>query len=272
MPAFIDRTGHVFGRLTVVSRSSKNESSGGTIWVCKCICGNEIEVRAGSLHNGDTTSCGCSRIKDLKGLSFGRLTVVSLSTNRATNRGAIWIYKCSCGNIVEVRADSLIDNNTRSCGCLQKEISADIGRNTITHRASYTVEFNIWSCMLARCTNPNDPAYCNYGGRGIIVCSRWLYSFENFLTDMGYRPSSDHSIDRINNDGNYEPGNCRWATAKEQANNRRNNVFYNYNGVDYSLSDISTKYNIKPTTFHQRIAVGWTVAEAIEIPVGVKRN
>lgn len=272
MPAFINRIGHVFGRLTVVSRSSRTESSGGAIWVCKCSCGNEIEVRAGSLHNGDTTSCGCSRVKDLTGQVFGRLTVASLSNNKATNRGAMWFCRCACGSEIEVRADSLIDNNTRSCGCLQKEIAGEIGKNSATHGASHTVEFYIWGGMLGRCTNPNDPAYCNYGARGISVCNRWLHSFENFLADMGYRPSPDYSIDRIDNNGNYEPGNCRWATRNEQANNRRNNIFYNYDGVDYSLLDISMKFNIKPATFHRRITVGWTVNEAVEIPIGERRK
>ena len=272
MPAFINRIGLIYGKLTVISLSNKKESSGGSIWVCRCECGNMVEVRAGSLHSGFTTSCGCSRINNLAGKVFGKLTVISLSDERSHNRGTTWNCRCSCGNEVKIRSDSLVDRNTKSCGCLQKEAAAEICRNSAIHSASNTTEFYIRAGMIARCSNPNEPAYPQYGGRGIKICDRWRYSFVNFLADMGYRPSLNHSIDRIDNNGNYEPDNCRWATWEEQNNNKRSNILHNYRGLDYSLKQLSEEFYIKPTTIHQRITNGWLIEDAVEIPVGQQNN
>jgi hypothetical protein len=159
---------------------------------------------------------------DLTGQRFFRLTVVSFAgVNR---RGqALWRVRCDCGTERSVRGDNLRNGTTGSCGCWKAMCATLI---TLRHGharrgGSRSPEYRSWQNMLQRCTNPKDQDWKNWGGRGIRVCDRWLHSFENFFVDMGRKPSPAHSIDRSNNDGNYEPGNCCWATAKEQRANRR---------------------------------------------------
>ena len=131
---------------------------------------------------------------------------------------------------------------------------------------SNTAEYKIWQGLIQRCINGNDHSYCDYGGRGISVCDRWLHSFENFLSDMGFRPSSDYSIDRIDTNGNYEPNNCRWATNEQQANNRRNNVMCIYDGKEYTASQIAREHDININTFIHAYPKGMSVSEAINTP------
>src|ERR1700723_2289660 len=157
---------------------------------------------------------------------------------------AIALYKCICGKEFEALINNINKGNTRSCGCLHKKI---ISENTKTHGMTRTTEYNIWLNMKARCYNKNEPAYKNYGGRGITLCDRWLESFENFYKDMGNRPIK-HTIDRINNDGNYCKENCRWVTMLDQSHNKRNNRLLEVNGI------------IK------RIRNGWSTTDAIFIP------
>lgn len=156
---------------------------------------------------------------DLTGQKFGRLTVLKFSH---TDGHRFSSCLCDCGETKTVRNSGLLSGNTRSCGCLQLEIAAaNIKKLKTTHGMTETVEYYTWGSMKDRCYNKKNKAFRYYGGRGIKVCKRWISSFENFFADMGLRPSPKHSIDRINNNENYSPKNCKWSTMTEQVSNRR---------------------------------------------------
>lgn len=163
-----------------------------------------------------------SRAIDITGHKFGRWTVIERAGGGGKNKKATWLCRCECGTEKVVRGDVLRRGVSRSCGCYRDERQ----RATVTRHGHWvggeaTPEWRAWNAMLQRCTKPSHEKYPNYGGRGIRICDRWAESFENFLKDMGMRPSARHSLDRIDNDGDYEPGNCRWATAEQQNRNRR---------------------------------------------------
>ena len=153
--------------------------------------------------------------------TFGRLTVLRRDgSNR--RHCALWLCVCRCGAEVVVNGHNLRSGHSRSCGCLQRERAAQANakHGHASKKNGVTVEYNCWAGMIYRCENPNVKDWKYYGGRGIKVCPEWRESFEVFLRDMGTRPSPSHSIDRIEPDGNYEPGNCRWATPLQQRHNR----------------------------------------------------
>jgi len=157
---------------------------------------------------------------DLAGQQFSRLTILRRDWD-APGPHAKWLCRCTCGTIASVTSNALLSGFTRSCGCLRREMTA---ARSATHglapRHGKPLAYSSWTNMMRRCTHENDPRYPEWGGRGIRVCERWL-NFANFLADMGERPPG-MTLDRINNDGNYEPGNCRWATPHGQQVNSRN--------------------------------------------------
>lgn len=207
-----------------------------------------------------------SRLIDLTGMRFGRLTVVSRGPNVVTpsgNKYRRWHCVCDCGNRTLPRAHSLRSGNTRSCG---RHCKASPNWRP---GARGTREYRSWSGMMQRCFNPNNNHYPYYGGRGITVCDRWRNSFEAFLEDMGPRPKGT-SIDRWpDKEGNYEPGNCRWATPAQQATNTRANIMIDIGGgVDASLSEWCRVFGLNVGTVYGRITKsGYSPRDALFTPV-----
>ena len=200
-------------------------------------------------------------IKNILGQRFGRLTVISLAETQNTH--ARWECVCDCGTIKSIDSHLLRKNITKSCGCLQKELAAlrsfKHGDRKIQNTST---EYKSWQAMKDRCHNERSRHYKNYGGRGISVCEKWLNSYLNFLQDMGRCPEG-MSLDRIDNNGNYEPHNCRWATQKEQMNNTRRNYIIEYNGVSHTIAEWANIFHIPDGRFRKRIKAGWTIEEAM---------
>lgn len=164
---------------------------------------------------------------DLTGRKFGRLTVVGYAGKR--NERSFWNCSCECGGSIVISACAVNAKRNKSCGCQHSETTIARNKANAKHghcpKGAPSPEYYVYTGMKARCFNKKNIKYYLYGGRGITVCDRWKNSFENFLTDMGPRPSLKHTLDRYpNNDGNYEPGNCRWANAIQQRNNRRDSI------------------------------------------------
>lgn len=207
------------------------------------------------------------RFRDLAGKRFGRWTAVSYA-GRNAHRETFWHCRCDCGTTGIVASRHLSAGSSRSCGCLHRELSRDIAQViNLKHGATRTKEYRAWSQLKSRCFNPNNRRYVLYGGRGITVCARWRDSFENFLADVGPAPSPKHSLDRIANDGNYEPGNCRWATTTEQARNTRANAIVSHGGRPLPISEWAALYDISAFALRGRLMRGWSMERALTEPV-----
>jgi hypothetical protein len=191
-----------------------------------------------------------TRVINLIGKTFGRLTVIERGNN--DNSGSSkWICKCECGNIKEIVGTVLRDGRSNSCGCLHKE---SISNMMSTHRLTNTSLYRVFRSMKERCSNPNCESYHYYGGRGINVCNEWrndFLSFHKWAYENGYK--KDLSIDRIDNNGNYCPENCKWSTSKEQANNKRNNILISYEGNLVSITEASRLSGIAHSTLNSRV-------------------
>jgi len=200
------------------------------------------------------------------GDKYGRLTVIREVEARRSGKQVQRCVecRCDCGVVKEYRLYTLRNGNTKSCGCLAEE---GYGANLRTHGLSSSDEYRIWQGMLNRCRSEEDGGHRHYGGRGIRVCDRWIESFEAFYEDMGPRPSSKHSIDRKDNDGNYEPENCRWATSKEQARNKRVNYLVEHDGETKCVSEWAELHGLKASVLYYRLVkLGWTFEKAVSHP------
>jgi len=184
-----------------------------------------------------------------KGEKYNRWTVIEVDILRKSNR--FHLCECECGNKKEIYHANLVHGKSKSCGCLNKEVLS--ARKT--HGKSRDRIYGVWNRMLSRCSNPIVDRYPQYGGRGIKVCDRWL-KFENFYEDMGDIPSSDHSIGRKDNDGNYEPNNCKWETREEQANNTSRSLFIEHNGKVLTLTQWARELNINYGKLRSRYVSG----------------
>jgi hypothetical protein len=199
---------------------------------------------------------------DITGKIFGRWTVLKRAAN--TKQGqAQWYCRCECGNEKTLKSILIRRGISRSCGCLKSEVV--IARSTKHGHATNGISptYHSWVGMIARCTNPRHTSYARYGGRGITVCKRW-YNFANFLADMGEKPK-DRSIERRNYNKNYEKANCYWATASEQASNKRNNRLLTAGGETKTLSEWARKLGMSPATIADRLKHGWNESDAVTV-------
>jgi hypothetical protein len=209
------------------------------------------------------------------GMRFGRLVVTGIGSGREAKAGKgkvrlrkTVLVQCDCGNCKEVVVGALQSGQTVSCGCYRHEVNQAVTRkNARTTCFNHSHELHsVWWSMHVRCYNTSNKRFARYGGRGITVCDRWK-SFENFLQDMGERPSVKHSIDRINNDGNYCPENCRWATNKEQGNNTSKTRLVCYEGELLSITQLAEKHGILVGTLWARLKRGMELEQAIKTPL-----
>ena len=251
----IDLTGLRFGRLTVLGQNGRRGAS--ILWRCRCDCGNELSVSGNSLRNGKATSCGCRRVVDIAGMTFGRLTVIERA-GVVKNR-MMWRCRCTCGKEIIVAGASLRSGNTMSCGCYNRDKITKHG----LHKSRL---YKIWRGMRERCYNTNTKNFMRYGGRGISICEEWLEfdAFKDWALSHGY--TDKLTIDRIDNEKGYSPDNCRWATLKEQENNKYSNRIIEFNGEKHTISEWSDITGICYSTLHGRLE-RYNIEKALTAPV-----
>ncbi len=201
---------------------------------------------------------------NLSGLRFGRLLVISFG---GVSKRSLWNCRCDCGKLKTVIGFHLISGNTKSCGCFHSESAY---KTLFKHGGRYSPEYESWCKIKGRCLNNRDAAWSDYGGRGITIAKEWVNSFESFLSSVGKRPSPQHSIDRINNNGNYEPGNVRWSTKSEQARNRRSNNVIAFNGIMMTLVGWSEKTGLSRVCISKRLKLGWSIERTLTTPTRIK--
>lgn len=197
-----------------------------------------------------------------EGQRRGRWTLIQASGRK------YWRCRCECGTEKLVETRYLKNGQSRSCGCYLSDLFRQLAT---THGKSFTPEYGVWRSMLSRCFNPKTISYPNYGGRGISVCERW-HKFEDFFADVGSRPRKGMTLERRDNDGNYEPSNCYWATGTEQHNNKRTNHRIVHLGRSFTLTQAARMFNIRKNTLRARLERGWTVDAALTTPVRAADN
>lgn len=202
-------------------------------------------------------------IKNRIGDRHGCWTVVGYVGRKPNSTHKLWLCRCDCGNEKTVTSGCLTGGVSRSCGCLQRELAS---KTHLKHGRCRSPEYHSWSGMWSRCTNPSNKDYHRWGGRGIRVCRRWK-SFSSFLADMGQKPGSKYSLDRINNLGNYKPSNCRWAVPKTQARNKRDTIYLTIKGKRRALVEWAEISSVPYYQIHRRIRKGWSADRAVFAPL-----
>lgn len=232
------------------------------------ICGKEFEVYPYREKTAKYCSKKCqNKDKDLTGKKFGRWTVLKQVEDYIFPNGEHrkqWLCKCECGTERIVLGKILRNGQSKSCGCWRNEKAK---KDSTTHGMSHSRLYNIYSNMKDRCYNKKTSSYKRYGGRGIKICQEWLDDFENFKNwalPNGYNDSL--TIDRINNNGNYEPSNCRWITSKEQQSNTRRNLYITYNGEVHTLAEWERIMGVKTGLLGKRLRKGWDIKKAFTTP------
>ena len=260
-----DLTGRRFGALIVLAFAGRTASRNAR-WRCRCECGGESTVTDTDLVTGETTSCRpCAwkaRTIDLSGRRFGMLVVISRGENHPSGVPR-WLCRCDCGTELLVRGAMLRRGTSRSCGCTHWKHG---------HRRALDTSptYESWQAMWERCARPKHPAYARYGGRSIKVCERWR-DFAAFLADMGERPP-EKTLDRHPNpNGDYEPGNCRWATLEEQAVNRDGVLRLSHSGETLPVLEWARRLRMDPCSLRGRLRAGWSVERAVTTPPARRR-
>jgi len=195
-------------------------------------------------------------MKNLQGQRFGRLLAIEFSSLQSGR--ALWMCICDCGKNAIVNEHNLKSGHTSSCGCLHSERFS-----RLTHGMSKTQTYRSWAKMMERCYNAANIEFPRYGARGIVVCEKWK-KFDGFFSDMGERPKGK-TIDRKDNNGNYDPANCRWATLTEQSRNRRNNRMVTLNGITKPLVQWAEDLGVRYGKVRNRLFAGWAIEDALEI-------
>lgn len=215
-----------------------------------------------------------SKLKDETGNVYGRLTVIERAENDNYDQ-AMWLCECFCGKKVVVRGGALRSGGQVSCGCLHSELTRERMSSIGGLFVKYQKEYDVWRNMIKRCHNPDWVNYEDYGLNGIKVCGRWkgTNGFKNFIEDMGKRPAKGYQLDRIDGDYGYCPWNCRWVTRRENQLNRTFTHWITFNGITMCLTDWANKLGMSVSTLNGRLnTYGWSVEEALTIPVGITRK
>ncbi len=265
-PKYKDLTGVRFGKWLVRS-FSETTNYGDRVWVVRCECGNDFHIREKILLSGRSVGCiQCLRRDEnikLVGGRFGRLTIVGIDDAKTKKSGVVFICDCDCGKRTKVYGLSRLKAGVvRSCGCYGKDQRL---KSVRSHGKTGSSEYVSWCNMRRRCYDPSVESFKHYGGRGITVCDLWRESFENFFADMGNRPKGK-LLDRIDNDGNYEPDNCKWSTRREQNYNRRITIKIEWRGETRTIGDWAEITGLSWSRIWSRYYRGMTGKQIFETP------